>query len=201
MPPTGSSVVGPAGPSPWCAAWALGSRELGELGAESAVKPVTDSNLYLHGPAQRPADLRRSLVQRSDPLRPYRVIVLSRQRFGARIKIRDGSYGSPDHSIAGDGHVQTGCCRSGFCRAGCWRPRCRSGSHLVRRDYLSPRRGGIAPARSSLSLRRIGRNVSTRGCRRLSTCTRDWDSSLLLWTSVAPSAQPIRGGTRQRRAR
>jgi hypothetical protein len=39
MPPTGSSVVGPAGPSPWCAAWALPSRELGELGAESAVNP------------------------------------------------------------------------------------------------------------------------------------------------------------------
>lgn len=57
LPPTGSSVVGPAGPSPWCAAWALGSRELGELGSESAVEPVTDSNLCLHGPAQRPADL------------------------------------------------------------------------------------------------------------------------------------------------
>ena len=35
--------------------WALGSRELGELTAESVVKPITDSNLCLRAPAQRPA--------------------------------------------------------------------------------------------------------------------------------------------------
>lgn len=36
--------------------WALGSRELRELRTESAAKPITDSNLCLRGPAQRPAD-------------------------------------------------------------------------------------------------------------------------------------------------
>ena len=40
-----------------CATWALGSRKLGELRAESAVKPITDSNLCLRAPAQRPADM------------------------------------------------------------------------------------------------------------------------------------------------
>jgi hypothetical protein len=37
-----------------CAASALGSRELGELRAESAMKPVTDGHLCLCGPAQDP---------------------------------------------------------------------------------------------------------------------------------------------------
>jgi hypothetical protein len=32
------------------------------------------------------------------------------------IKIRDGSCGSPDHSIAGDSHARPGCCRSDFVR-------------------------------------------------------------------------------------
>ena len=49
-------------------------------------------------------------------------------------------------------------------RARCWRPGYRSGSHLVRRDYL-PLGGGAAPPRprSSSSLRRIGRTVLTEG--------------------------------------
>src|SRR5450755_531386 len=45
-----------AGPSP-CAPWALDSRELGELRAESVMKPVTDSNLCPRAPAHIPADL------------------------------------------------------------------------------------------------------------------------------------------------
>jgi hypothetical protein len=43
-----------AGPSP-CAPWALDSRELGELRAESVMKPVTDSNLCPRAPAHIPA--------------------------------------------------------------------------------------------------------------------------------------------------
>jgi superfamily I DNA/RNA helicase len=54
----------------------------------------------------------------------------------------------------------------------------------------SPRRGGTAPARSSLFLRRIGRNVSARGRPRLSTCKRDSDSFRLLWTSRVRSLTP-----------
>jgi hypothetical protein len=35
--------------------WALGNRELDEVRTQSAAKPITDSNLRLRGPAQRPA--------------------------------------------------------------------------------------------------------------------------------------------------
>jgi hypothetical protein len=57
MPPTGSSVVDPAGPSPWCAAWALPSRELGELGAESAVNPSRTVISVFTDPRKVPADM------------------------------------------------------------------------------------------------------------------------------------------------
>ena len=44
--------------------------------------------------------------------------------------------------------------------------------------------------RSHLSLRRIGRSFLTEEASSLFACKRDWDSFRLLWTSVAPSAQP-----------
>ncbi len=60
-----------------CATWALGSSELGELRAESAVKLITDSNLCLRAPARTPAGLARHRSARTVRMKALRIGVRS----------------------------------------------------------------------------------------------------------------------------
>src|ERR1035437_9441223 len=80
------------------------------------------------------------MVQRSDRWRPYRMVVLSRRRFGARDQdprwfLRFARPLDRWRQPCTAWLLPVGL------RARCWRPGYRSGSHLVHRDYL-PLGGG-----------------------------------------------------------